>query len=142
MSSAAEAASSDGALDGQMNETPEVSMADADLEGVRLSAIDDQVSPIKKESRSGGDDSGASSNSALNLDITGPGGDGRGIRRKRPRRRRQRPPRWQPARLALERLILKWKIRPQYRFPLQMNPLTIEDQGLRPHQTFMKTGAT
>jgi len=56
--------------------TPEVSVDDVALEGVRLSAIDDEVSPIKVARGEDGDVSGTSGGSAVNLDLSGPGGDG------------------------------------------------------------------
>ena len=56
--------------------TPEVSVDDVALEGVRLSAIDDEVSPIKAARGEDGDLSRTSGGSAVNLDLSGPGGDG------------------------------------------------------------------
>ena len=56
--------------------TPEVSVDDVALEGVRLSAIDDEVSPIKAARGEDGDVSRTSGGSAVNLDLSGPGGDG------------------------------------------------------------------
>jgi hypothetical protein len=53
-----------------------VSVDDVALEGVRLSAIDDEVSPIKAARGEDGDVSRTSGGSAVNLDLSGPGGDG------------------------------------------------------------------
>ena len=56
--------------------TPEVSVDDVALEAVRLSAIDDEVSPIKLARGEDVNISQTSGGSAVNLDLSGPGGDG------------------------------------------------------------------